>query len=627
MILLFVCLVSVSLRVWLLDKRWINPDEGAHLMDAVLIIDGKIPSVDFDSRQPVYAYANAAALKLLGINYISGRLLPMAFSLLVGVMVFFIGNALYERKVAILSATIYWMLPLELMNSVIVKTEPLVMLLTCLSLYAVILFSQHDKKVWLVIAGIFAAMGFYVRQSALIIPLTVLGFLLICHARRFRDIVKYFGFFLMGYAGILLFALVYFSRFMGFEEFLMGDLSPLGFLASAGKKLPSLFGFSIDSVSDLASRAPDVPNKNYSLYYKYVREALKLHSFLIIGFGLSIIAFSRQVLSGNKLQIKRRLGSHSLLYLWVFSLLLAYAYYYYTEAFYIDYFREFLPPLVIIFAAWLVHAVPAFNRDEIMERFVLGGLCISIITFFVVPHFKEFIGEGVIIGLTLALFTIVYFAGDFASSSRRFGFLFSLTAVIIITLLSRQAFLAPYLSGIVSKLAIIVVIFIVPWIFFARSLRPTMKEYLRFISFSVVLGAFVLSLTHSANRLTFAYDSVWSPVSLEKTSAYLKSNTHSNDTVMSGAVIWELQALRRPFLDISHPLRFEGRVTEKERESLEAAISAHPPEVIILDGYTEKTYFRQVPWLRNFLSLRYDLVHTAEPARHPVQVYQLKGSL
>jgi hypothetical protein len=96
---------------------------------------------------------------------------------------------------------------------------------------------------------------------------------------------------------------------------------------------------------------------------------------------------------------------------------------------------------------------------------------------------------------------------------------------------------------------------------------------------------------------------------------------------MSGAVIWELQSQRRPFLDISHPLKFEHSISEKDRENLEAAIRAKPPEVIILDGFTEKTYFRQLPWLRNFLSSRYDLVLTAEPARQPVRVYKQKGKL
>ena len=58
LILLAVFVLSLSVRIWLLDKRWITPDEGAHLMDAVLALDGKIPEIDFASRQPFYVYAN-----------------------------------------------------------------------------------------------------------------------------------------------------------------------------------------------------------------------------------------------------------------------------------------------------------------------------------------------------------------------------------------------------------------------------------------------------------------------------------------------------------------------------------------------------------------------------------------
>ena len=147
------------------------------------------------------------------------------------------------------------------------------------------------------------------------------------------------------------------------------------------------------------------------------------------------------------------------------------------------------------------------------------------------------------------------------------------------------------------------------------------------MSYFVALGAFVMSLTYSADTLTFAYDSNWSPSALEKTSAYLKRHTRSTDSIMSGAVIWELQALRRPFLDISHPLGFEFRISENERERLESAIKTKPPEVIILDGFTEKTYFRQIPWLWDFLDSMYNLVQTAEPARNPVKIYQQKGKL
>lgn len=626
LILLSVCALSLLLRIWLLDKRWIAPDEGAHLMDAVLVMDGKIPVVDFGSRMPIYVYANAAVLKLFGISYISGRMLPMTCSVLIGILVFFMALMLFDKRVAILSAAIYWMLPLELINSVLVQTEPLTIFLTCLSLCAVMLFSKDNRTAWLIIAGIFAAMGFYVRQSALIVPLTVLGFLLIYHAGRLRDIVMCFGYFLIGYMSVLFVVLIYYTRFMRFEEFLMSGLNPFGFLALAGKKLFSSISIPFNSACDLSSQAPDVSYKKFNLYYKYVREAFKLHSFLLVGLGFSILTFSRQVLSGNKLQIKKHLDSHSLLYLWVLSLSFAYTYYYYTEAFYINYCREFLPPLVIIFAAWLCHAVPAFDRYETIERFVLGGLFVSAVLFFAIPYFKAIMEEGIMVCLFLALFTLFYFARDFESSTRRLAFWFFLAALIVMIVFSRQPPLTLFLSGIVPKLAIIGVIFVVPWALLRKRNRPTLKEYIKFMSLAIVLGAFVLSLVYSAKRLTISYDSVWSPGSLEITSAYLVNHTRSNDTVMSGSVIWELQALRRPFLGISHPLAFEYQISEKKRERLEAAIRAKPPEVIILDGYTEKTYFRHLPWLWDFLSSRYNMVRIAAPAKYPVKIYQQKSN-
>jgi hypothetical protein len=150
---------------------------------------------------------------------------------------------------------------------------------------------------------------------------------------------------------------------------------------------------------------------------------------------------------------------------------------------------------------------------------------------------------------------------------------------------------------------------------------------MEFMSYFVVLGTLVMSLAYSARLLSFSYDSTWSPIALEKTSEYLKNNTRSTDSVMSGAVIWEFQALRKSFLGISHPLSFEHRISEQERERLEAAIKENPPEVIILDKYTERTYFRQIPWLWDLLSSNYNLVYTAEPAKKPVLIYQQKGRL
>src|SRR5689334_10052793 len=56
--------LSLVLRLALAPGRWINPDEGAHLMDGRLALDGLLPIIDFNSRQIAYSYILAAFLWL-----------------------------------------------------------------------------------------------------------------------------------------------------------------------------------------------------------------------------------------------------------------------------------------------------------------------------------------------------------------------------------------------------------------------------------------------------------------------------------------------------------------------------------------------------------------------------------
>ena len=154
------------------------------------------------------------------------------------------------------------------------------------------------------------------------------------------------------------------------------------------------------------------------------------------------------------------------------------------------------------------------------------------------------------------------------------------------------------------------------------------RDHIRFAALSFALAAFVVSLTYSTNLLGLRYDSLWSPQSLENTSAYLRAHTKTTARVLSGAVIWELQAQRRPFLNISHPTAFESKITRTEKEIIETALTTEPPEVIILDSYTEKTYFRHIAWLNEFLHSKYQLVYSAGPARtSPVETYRLRSTL
>ncbi|MBW2661900.1 MAG: hypothetical protein JRD93_07925 [Deltaproteobacteria bacterium] len=470
-------------------------------------------------------------------------------------------------------------------------------------------------------------MGFYVRQSALIVPLTAFGFLLFFHKGRLVEIAKSFSFFLVGYIGVFLLVLISYSNFMEVGDLLTSGLSPFGFLTSATKKLPGLFGMSLQPAVSLSSPGDNVSYHNYTLYYRYVRQAFHMHSFLLVGLSFSVLTFCGHLLSRDKLRGKEPAISYSLLYLWAFVLFMAYAFFYHTRGFYIDYSREFLPPLVIIFSAWICHTVSRLEKNRALEHFILVGLCLSAIFFFIQSNYKTSVGGGQYASLAITLFALFNFVSVFKFSTRRLVFISALLAIVTLLLFSRQPLLKPYLSGVVPRLAIIGLIFTIPLALSGKELRPTLKDYTKFISLSAVLGAFVLSLAYSAITLNLSYDSPWSPQSLEKTSAYLRTHTRVTDTVMSGGLIWGLQALRRPFLNISHPLAFEFEISEKEKERLQSAIQTRPPEVVILDGFTERTYFRQIPRLTDFLDSKYELVHTAGLAKYPVRVYQLRDRL
>jgi len=230
-------LVSFAVRFWLLEKHWINPDEGAHLMDAVLALDGNIPMIDYSSRQPLYTYSLAGLLHIFGLHYVSGRLLPFLCSVMAGVTVFFLGKVLFDEKTAILASVIYFFLPLEFMNSLIVKTEPLSILLTCLSILAIALALQKGNNHWMVLSGIVAACCFYVRQSAIIIPLVALIFFGFNLSResahdRIRPLLLFFS----GYfAGVLVITGLYF-HLVGYDKKIVTDLNPFGFAFITIKK-------------------------------------------------------------------------------------------------------------------------------------------------------------------------------------------------------------------------------------------------------------------------------------------------------------------------------------------------------------------------------------------------------
>jgi hypothetical protein len=95
---------------------------------------------------------------------------------------------------------------------------------------------------------------------------------------------------------------------------------------------------------------------------------------------------------------------------------------------------------------------------------------------------------------------------------------------------------------------------------------------------------------------------------------------------MSGAVVWAFEANRRPFLLIAHPLKFLAGVAAADRAEVERGMATQPPGIIVLDGYTERTFGKAVPTLSELLKEAYEPIARWEGGRHPLQVYRRRDS-
>jgi hypothetical protein len=120
------------------------------------------------------------------------------------------------------------------------------------------------------------------------------------------------------------------------------------------------------------------------------------------------------------------------------------------------------------------------------------------------------------------------------------------------------------------------------------------------------------------------YETPWSPESVQKVAAYIRTHSGPADEVMSGAVIWAFQADRRPFGTISHPLTFALKPSANELSHLKHHWASRLPSFVVLDGFTERTFAVVLPDLTEVLESRYILADSAIGSRYPVLVYSLR---
>ncbi len=636
--------VWVVLQAWLLHAHWINPDEGAHLMDARLAMQGLIPGVDFNARQPLYVYAYVPFLHLLGVHYAAGRVMPLVAIILSGWLLFAIGRRLWGVEVGTTAALGLFWAPLMVVDTAVVKTEPLAILLTCLGMYGLVRHLQQRRWWPLWMAAVSMGLAYYVRESSLG-GLVAAGLISLSLWRRDRSqqLLRRLGVLAAGSGAVFLTVMSLYATRLSWGQVVMNEgLFPYykaaaavqhmaGWKAHAPAAVAPLIGFvtapSAAIPESAAAPADAVATERLSqsghATIENLTEAVRLSLPWVLAALMALILWVRPRGRGASTPSGHDTDGLPLTIVvaWLGSFVLLYAYHAIQRGFFQFYFREFLPPMALLLAVVLHHVMAQLGFERWAPWAMPVGIGSGALLFW---YQRAAGGRGVLITLlaVAALGGWVWWRA-FQHSHRRFMYGSAATAgafaVYGLTRLLPVGGIPVFVMA--SVLMTGWVLAVARWI---TSRRHAGHPW-AFAGAALLAASSVWTISQAAPTLGPSYDCVWSAQALQEVARVIRAHSTPEDEVISGAVIWEFQSGRQPFARITHPLGFMGQSTPEMSERIMTRLHERLPRMIVLDGYTERTYLAGVPALETLLRASYRLVHqVTSPVRRPVTVYVLQ---
>jgi 4-amino-4-deoxy-L-arabinose transferase-like glycosyltransferase len=595
-------------------------------MDARLAMEGLRPMVDFNARQPLYVYAYVPFLWAGGADYVAGRMMPLAATLLGAAVLFLLGRRLAGASAGMAAALWYLFAPTVLINAPVVKTEPLAILLSALGMYAVVAHLDRGRWLGLALAGAVLGAGYYVRESTLGVTLAAVVLLAadLCRAgwARTAGRMAMLG---AGYAAVCAATIAYYSRYLPVSRMVAdASFSPVARLVNSARRLAARWHVTAAAPAERPAHLADqAALTDYSqageTILRNVQQVLTLNAPLVAAAALALILGLMAWRRRDRMTEGERTGL-LMAVSWTACLGLAYMGHAATKSFYQFYFREFIPPMALAMAVVLprLARTPGAGADAL--RLTLIGLATAGAIFAAQRVWR---GGGVAAGLLLGGAAVWPLLAGAAQSRTRAVVLAGAAAAIAALLLVNPGpggRLVPAVWGAAGCGALAVAMAAIV----ARA-RVDASAAGRAAGLAILAGATAAGATLAARVLSPSYDCIWSPATIRSVTETVARHSAPGDEVLSGAVMWEFQAGREPFMRISHPLQFMEYLRPEHARSISARLTERPPRIIVMDGYTERTYARHLPQFGALLAERYR--PAGEPvagSRYPVQVYVLR---
>ncbi|MGQ9851839.1 MAG: ArnT family glycosyltransferase [Candidatus Oleimicrobiaceae bacterium] len=602
-----VLLAALLFRAACLPFRWVGPDEGSYLMDARLVLDGKVPIVDFAARQPLFLWSLAALFKLIGPSLVAARALLLFCSLGAGLLVYALGRRIFSPHVAIAGAAVYLLFPFTVMWSLSVITETPTALLACASAWLTLLALERKRGLWYgVCAGLAAGAAYYTRESAVWVFAVMLIYLLAMASRPWRVKLTAVAALCLGYLGACAIVWGYYARYLSLEQLLFSRLNPLDVVLSQFVRGPYSMTPTTSAAIGAVQTLDDIE--------RYAHEILAFGLFGLVGAAVA-----------GLLVLKRSFGTPRqpgvrLLFTWlgIVGAMYLVRFLAVEQVVFARYLLELLPALSLLFAFSLDQVLPMRNHEVNLPRVVV----LLTLGVYGLQHaaWRHFPGAGAYFVMATMLGVALWLMDK--RCSWRLGALFVGMAIAAVTLTfgcfkPRLPFGMQALAqtvGAISLWAAAVGLVCKSWA------KNDPGRFRGLMLLTLVLFAFLYSLGKQGQKVGPSYEGIWTQAAVRQTAQVLAAQANPGDVVLSGGQIWTFAAGLHCFLDITHTL---GLLYVPE-STMERAFAERPPQFIIMDGYTEKRTSPHAQLLAGKLQGQYGNVAAVTGSLYPVLVYRLR---
>jgi hypothetical protein len=194
----------------------INLDEGIHLYDAKLIVEGLIPFRDYMTREPFYIYLLSIFVKFLGPGLFTSRILSILANTLTIFIIYLLGKKIFSKKIALSASFFFSLSPFLIYENYLGNLYGVYSLIISLTFLALAFFMEKRSLKYLLLAGFLlgASVHFY-RLTVFYFPF----FTLILSLNIDRNKFIKASLFLLSFSIPFLLPIIYFSYQAGYGNF------------------------------------------------------------------------------------------------------------------------------------------------------------------------------------------------------------------------------------------------------------------------------------------------------------------------------------------------------------------------------------------------------------------------